>query len=58
MKKFKLILLFTGLIITGIIIFNEVLTTKKIIGMILIIVASLLIIDYKKWTASKKGIIL
>ncbi len=52
--KFKLI----WLVITGLILFSEVLTLTKIIGIILIISASLLVIDYKSWKVSRKGIIL
>jgi drug/metabolite transporter (DMT)-like permease len=45
------------IIIAGLVIFNEVITIQKIIGMILIICASFLIIDYSNWKASRKGII-
>ena len=46
------------MIIAGVIIFNEIITARIIIGMILILIAALLIIDYKKWNFSKKGILL
>jgi drug/metabolite transporter (DMT)-like permease len=46
------------IVIVGVVLFSEVLTTKKILGMILITTATLLVIDYKNWKVSKKGIIL
>jgi len=52
--KLKLI----WLLIAGIVVFGEVITLQKGIGMILIMAASLLILDYNNWKASKQGIIL
>jgi drug/metabolite transporter (DMT)-like permease len=46
------------LIIVGIFLFNESMNLQKIIGMILILSASFLIIDYSKWKVSRKGVIL
>ncbi|MGV8169100.1 MAG: EamA family transporter [Candidatus Nanoarchaeia archaeon] len=46
------------LVIMGVIVFNEVLTLKTIAGMVLIVAAALMIIDYGKWKVSRKGIIL
>jgi drug/metabolite transporter (DMT)-like permease len=47
-----------GILICGIIIFSDTITVEKMIGMLFVITASLLIIDYKNWHASKKWIIL
>jgi drug/metabolite transporter (DMT)-like permease len=51
----KIRLLF--MVLAGVVLFNEVLTLKMVIGMILILAASILVIDYRNWHASKKGVL-
>lgn len=53
LSKFRLL----WILLAGVFIFGEHIVAKNILGMVLIIVSFLLIIDFKNWTSSRKGVI-
>ncbi|MGV8151138.1 MAG: EamA family transporter [Candidatus Woesearchaeota archaeon] len=52
---FKIRLLW--ILIIGIWVFNEKITWINFLGMVMILVAALLIVDFKNWNSSKKGVL-